>query len=146
MLVGGISGMARSQKGCGECSPRVLVAEDSSLIAMDLEKILQENGCEVVGPVSSAEDGIAALLSGPIDAAILDYLLADGTVEPLAKVLDERGIAYVLCTGAQERGLSHRYPPAPVLTKPYRVDDVCAAVKELLGQHPSNLRKLGGTS
>ena len=31
---------------------RILVAEDESLIALDLERILEDFGCEVVGPLS----------------------------------------------------------------------------------------------
>lgn len=120
-------------------TPRVLVAEDNSLIAMDLEKILQENGCEVVGPVATAEAGIKLLFSGQIDAAVLDYLLDDGTVEPLTRVLDERGISYVLCTGADEKGIVRRHPQAPLLTKPFRVDDVCTAVNELIFQQQSKV-------
>ena len=33
---------------------RILVAEDESLIALDLERILEDFGCEVVGPLSIA--------------------------------------------------------------------------------------------
>lgn len=87
-----------------------------------------------MGPVATAEDGIKLLFSGQIDAAVLDYLLDDGTVEPLARVLDERGICYVLCTGAEEKGIARRHPRTPVLTKPFRVDDVCAAVNDLITQ------------
>lgn len=115
-------------------APRILVAEDNSLFAMDLERILEENGCEVVGPVATAQAGIELLFSGQIDAAVLDYLLDDGTVEPLARVLDERSICYVLCTGVEEKGISGRHPRTPVLIKPFQVDDVCAVVNDLISQ------------
>jgi CheY-like chemotaxis protein len=115
-------------------APRVLVAEDNWLIAMDLERILQENGCEVVGPVATTEEGIELLCSGQIDAAVLDYLLDDGTVEPLARILDEQGISYALCTGAQEKRIERRHPETPILTKPFRVDDVCTVVNDLLSK------------
>jgi DNA-binding NarL/FixJ family response regulator len=35
---------------------RILIAEDEGLIALELERMLETFGCEVVGPVSSVRE------------------------------------------------------------------------------------------
>lgn len=112
--------------------PRVLVAEDSLLIAMDLENILTACGCEVIGPVSTVGEAIDQIAVSCIDAAILDFLLADGSAEPLAEYLDDKGIPYAICTGTEEHKLSENYPRTPILGKPYNADDVRMLVNGLI--------------
>ena len=54
---------------------RVLVAEDEFLIADDLAHALACEGAEVVGPAATVEQGIDAVRTRPVDAAILDINL-----------------------------------------------------------------------
>ena len=35
---------------------RILVAEDEGLIALELERMLEDFGCEVIGPLASVEE------------------------------------------------------------------------------------------
>ena len=66
--------------------PRVLIVEDNSLIAMDLEDILSNYGCAIVGSTATVEKALEALEREAIDVAVIDYLR--GTSQ-LAKVLDD---------------------------------------------------------
>ncbi|WP_409560174.1 response regulator [Hyphomicrobium sp. MC8b] len=110
----------------------MLIAEDSLLIAMDLENILTAFGCEVIGPVSTVGEAIDLIAVSSIDAAILDFLLADGSAEPLAEYLDDKGIPFAICTGTEEHKLSEYYPRTPILGKPYDSDDVRMLVNGLI--------------
>ena len=113
-------------------APRVLVAEDNMLIGLDLEKILQDSGCEVVGPFPTAKAAIDKMGSEHVDVAVIDFFLADGTAEPVARLLDQRGIPYALCSGAGRKAFSNGFPHTPILAKPYNADDVSSVVNSLM--------------
>ena len=52
------------RKGLGDMRTlaglRVLVVEDEPLIAMDVERLLREFGCDVIGPFRDPEGAVAA--------------------------------------------------------------------------------------
>jgi DNA-binding response OmpR family regulator len=50
---------------------RILVAEDEALIALELQRILEDFGCEVVGPSSSVDEVLLNAERGGIDGALL---------------------------------------------------------------------------
>jgi DNA-binding NarL/FixJ family response regulator len=54
---------------------RLLLAEDEALIAIDLEAMLQQLGCEVVGPFPSLRQVAKAAETEQLDGAILDVNL-----------------------------------------------------------------------
>jgi CheY-like chemotaxis protein len=113
-------------------APRVLVAEDNTLIAMDLEDLLKTYGCEIIGPSVSVMEAVSHVEQGGVDIAVIDYLLEDGTAERLAKLLDIKGIPYALCTGVAEREISSLHPNTPILGKPYKAEDVSLVVNSLI--------------
>ena len=49
----------------------VLVAEDEAVIALEIEALLTDAGCLVLGPYTSAADSLAALRSQRPDVALL---------------------------------------------------------------------------
>jgi len=118
--------------GGARAAPRVLIVEDNALIALDLEDILTTSGCEVIGPKVTVRDALALLDTVKIDAAVVDYLLDDGTADPLAQALNERGIPFTICTGAVRGDIGARYPHTPILNKPYTLDDVSLVVNSLI--------------
>ena len=102
-------------RGC-----RVLVVEDESLVAMLLETILDDMGCTTVGPVSSVEEGLAAVRDEEVlDAALLDVNVAGHQVFPVAQALAERGIPFVFSTGYGLCGLPEAWCGRPTIQKPF---------------------------
>jgi two-component SAPR family response regulator len=85
---------------------RVLVAEDEFLLALELEAVLEQQGCIVLGPVSTLERALALLDDQPLDGAVLDVNLRGRRVTPLAAALQKRKVPFVLLTGYAERHLS----------------------------------------
>ena len=77
---------------------RVLVMEDEFLVAMALEALLEEMGCEVVGPFATVSAGIEVAGASRLDAAVLDVNLRDGIVSPIAERLRARGVPVILHT------------------------------------------------
>ena len=112
--------------------PRVLLVEDNTLIAMDLEDILEGFGCQVIGPIGTLKEALERLEREQIDVAVVDYLLEDGNAAPLAEILNEKGIPFAMCTGAGEGEISSLFPYTPILCKPYNPDDVSLVVNSLI--------------
>jgi two-component SAPR family response regulator len=107
---------------------RVLVVEDDVLIAMDIEQLLQDAGCGVVGPVASVGAAFRALEASEVDAAVLDINLNGELVFPVADALDDANIPFILVTGHTERPVPTRHRARPLVTKPYRPTRVIAAL------------------
>ena len=84
---------------------RVLVAEDEFLLALELEAVLERQGCVVLGPVSTLDQALALLDGQPLDGAVLDVNLRGRCVAPLA-ALQEQSVPFVLVTGYADRQLS----------------------------------------
>ena len=98
---------------------RVLVVEDNALIAMALEDILIDLGCEVVGPASSVEEAMG-LIGKPIDGALLDVSVRGALIYPVADALIEQGVPVVLCSGyAMTSAIPETYAAVPQIAKPY---------------------------
>lgn len=112
---------------------RVLVVEDSALVAMELETALRAEGAEVIGPVARIEDAATAIVARAPDAALLDIDLDGVAVFPLADALAGSGVPFVFTTGYEARlVLPPRFAGRPVLAKPYRGEDAAAALAALL--------------
>ena len=99
---------------------RVLIVEDESLVAMLLETILADLGCDVVGPESNIEDGLSvASGTAPLDAALLDVNVAGQEIFPVAEALKARGVPFVFSTGYGEAGLPEHWRGNPTVQKPF---------------------------
>jgi CheY-like chemotaxis protein len=110
---------------------RVLVVEDEALIAMLVEDMLLDLGCEVIATAGRFEEAITVAKTGDFDLALLDVNLAGRPVFPVAQVLVERAIPFAFLTGYGSSGIDPTYPDAPVLAKPFQAQDLEAVVRRL---------------
>ena len=60
----------------------ILIVEDDAILAMDLQRMLSQQGYTVVGPLASGEEAIAFLLDNQVDLVLMDIELA-GTMNGL---------------------------------------------------------------
>jgi hypothetical protein len=105
----------------------VLVVEDEAIIAMHLERVLEDAGWEVVGPVAHQLAALRLARREPLDAALLDLDLRGRSGAPVAEALVARGVPVVVLSGGRG-GL----PPGPLasvrrLQKPYRPRSWCGS-------------------
>jgi len=107
-------GLARSGRG----QPRVLLVEDEALVAMMIQETLTEFGFEVLGPVGTVSEALAAARERCIDAAVLDINLGDDLVYTVAEILSRRGVPFVFVTGYDADSIDARFSGIPVLQKP----------------------------
>ena len=116
---------------------RVLLAEDEALIAFELQIVLLQAGCRVIGPVGTLAEGLSLAETTALDAAVLDVKLWDGDVFPLADRLAQRGIPFVLMSGYCASELPERFRERPLYPKPSPAAGLVAALNRALGRFPS---------
>jgi DNA-binding response OmpR family regulator len=107
---------------------RVLIAEDEPVIAMDHAALLTEAGAEVIVTCATVSGAIDCIRDQPIDAAVVDYVLADGNSEPLQAALKRKHIPFVVVS-AYPRPLVRTEPGQEILQKPVKGDLLCGRLK-----------------
>jgi len=110
---------------------RLLILEDCPFIALDLANLVMEFGYDVAPACHDAGTALRAVATEKLDAALIDYRLAEGTSEVVAAALGARSIAFAICTGLPYEEIKARYPEAPVLSKPYRAEEVQNVLSQL---------------
>ncbi len=81
--------------------PLVLVVEDEIYIAMDAAFFIEERGWRVMGPAMTVAQALTLLGQQRPDVAVLDVHLGPETAVPLAELLRQWGIPFVLCSTDQ---------------------------------------------
>ena len=117
-----------------EAVPRkIFIVEDETLVLFNLEDILADLSCTIVGQAMSLSEAerLAAVVDMP-DAAILDVNIGGARVFPAAKILAERQIPILFATGYGRDGLPDEWQDRPVIVKPYTQHDVSRALDQLL--------------
>ncbi|MFD1251412.1 putative transcriptional regulatory protein pdtaR [Devosia equisanguinis] len=119
---------------------RVFIVEDETLVLFNLEDILGELGCVVVGQAMRLEQAekLAATVERP-DCAILDVNLGGKRVFPVAEILVRRGVPVIFATGYGAAGLPEEWRGRPVVLKPYTRDDLVRAIDALPAHHNASL-------
>ena len=113
----------------GGAGRRVLVAEDEFVIALEIGDVLRRAGYEVVGPAATAGEAARLAAAEPLDAAVLDLELRDGTAVAAADALAGRGIPFVFLSGYAVEVLPGHLRGRAVLDKPFAVERLPAAVE-----------------
>ena len=116
----------------------VLIVEDNMLIALDASDILKDNGADDVHMSGSVADALAVLEANTITFALLDVNLGDQTSLPVAQVLADRNIPFVLATGyGDAESITASYPPAVIAKKPFTAESIVKAISSALSS-PDN--------
>jgi response regulator NasT len=118
---------------------RVLVAEDETIIRLDLKDLLERSGFEVCAQARDGEEAVALARSEQPDVAIMDVKMPklDG-IEAARRILDERPIPIVMLTAYGQDELVQRAAEAGVfgyLVKPFREQDLLPAIRTARARH-----------
>lgn len=107
---------------------RILVVEDNFLVAEMTREILEDCGCEIVGPVARLGDALQVAASAPLDGALLDVNLAGEFCFPVATLLQERGVPFMFTTGYGDGTVvPSAFRDVPRLRTPFDLGEVIAA-------------------
>src|SRR5262245_1354443 len=122
---------------------RILVVEDEMVVAMMLEDMLAELGCEVVGVANRVAMALAMIERGmAFDAAVLDLNLQGEKSFAVAAALTARSRPFVFSTGYGRRGVPDEYRDVPLVDKPYSKTDVERRLTEVLVSHQGDSGKV----
>src|SRR5262252_4394298 len=118
---------------------RILVAEDETIIRLDLRDLLERSGFEVCAEARDGEEAVALARSEQPDVAIMDVKMPklDG-IEAARRILDERPIPIVMLTAYGQDELVSRAVEAGVfgyLVKPFRESDLLPAIATARARH-----------
>lgn len=110
---------------------RVLVVEDSLLIADTIVDALAEEGCVVVGPVPRLADAVAVATDARLDGALLDVNLSGERCFPVAEALARRDVPFAFLTGYGESAIPPAWQAVPRLSKPLDFSALVQLAKQL---------------
>jgi response regulator NasT len=118
---------------------RILVAEDETIIRLDLVELLRRAGMDVVGEAHDGEEAISLARELQPDLAIMDVKMPklDG-IEAARRIINERPIPIVMLTAYGQEELVARAAEAGVfgyLVKPFRESDLLPAIHTARARH-----------
>ena len=128
-------------------SVRVVVAEDESIIRMDLVESLMAAGCDVVGQAGDGETALAMIRGLLPDVALLDIQMPELDGLQVAETVVEEGVcAVVMVTAFSQRSLVERAADAGAfgyLVKPVQPTDLLPAIAVARAQFERTLKLRG---
>jgi two-component system, response regulator PdtaR len=118
---------------------RILIAEDETIIRLDLRDLLERAGFEVCAEAKDGEEAVELARAERPDLAILDVKMPrlDG-IEAAKRMLDERPLPIVMLTAYGQDELVARAVEAGVfgyLVKPFREQDLLPAIHTARARH-----------
>src|SRR3954470_8984939 len=118
---------------------RILVAEDETIIRLDLRELLEQAGFEICAEARDGAEAVELARAEQPDLAVLDVKMPrlDG-IEAARRILDERPIPIVMLTAYGQDELVSRAVEAGVfgyLVKPFRESDLLPAIRTARARH-----------
>ncbi len=118
---------------------RILIAEDETIIRLDLRDVLERAGHDVCAEARDGEEAVALAHDEQPELAILDVKMPrlDG-IEAARRILAERPIPIVMLTAYGQEELVARAVEAGVfgyLVKPFRETDLLPAIQTARARH-----------
>ena len=116
----------------------ILIIEDEPIVALDLQRLLQELGHSVVAVARTREEAVRAALELQPGLILSDIRLADGSsgLDAINEILPVFEAPVIFVTAFPEHLLTGSLPePAFLIKKPFTHDSVKAAVSQALLFH-----------
>ncbi|MES1246908.1 MAG: response regulator [Actinomycetota bacterium] len=118
---------------------RVLIAEDETIIRMDLRQLLEKNGMTVCAEARNGLEAVALARECEPDVAVMDLRMPelDG-IEAARRMYAERPLPIVMLTAFADRSNVENAIEAGVfsyLVKPFRESDVVPAIHAAVARH-----------
>ena len=112
---------------------RILLVEDSPVVAPFTADLLEELGCSVVGPAPNMAAARELIENEEFDAAIMDIHMRGERVFPLCEALEARRVPFILTSGYADWQIPDKWEDRPRLQKPYTIEEVRRALLALFG-------------
>jgi len=118
---------------------RILIVEDDVLIASEMEAALTDDGFEIVGPASTAEEALQLVEAQSPTLAVMDIRLAgsrDG-IDAALELFRLHGVRCIFASAHSDDGARQRAAaavPLGWLQKPYIMASLTAMVRTALAE------------
>jgi CheY-like chemotaxis protein len=111
-----------------------MVLEDEAIIAMLLEDMLADMGCEVMGPVADVPAALSLIEGTTPQIALLDVNLSHGESSyKVAEALADRGVPFAFVTGFSACALQAPFNDRPTLQKPFHMAALADVLRRVSG-------------
>ncbi len=121
---------------------RILVVEDEFVLALCVGQVLEDQGCAVIGPATSVQQGLKLVEETKVNGAILDINLNGEMVYPVARELMDRNIPFVFTTGYSSLDVPSSYRSVPRLDKPVEPGLFIRVLEKLLGEESGTVGRI----
>ncbi len=121
-----------------QLASRVLIIEDESIIALDLENLVGELGHKVVGTAATRDEAVNKARSQKPGLILADINLGEGGsgIDAVSEILRSFDIPVIFITAYPERLLTGERPePTYLITKPFLPETVQATIGQALFFH-----------
>jgi len=116
----------------------IFLVEDEALVRMMLAAMVEELGYRVAAEAGSISEAGAYAMTGVFDLAILDINIGGYGIDPIAHVIERRGLPFLFVTGYGAAWLPSLFRRRPVLEKPVSKEKLGATIKALLERSQSS--------
>ena len=110
----------------------IFLVEDETLVRMSLASMVEELGHRVVAEAGTIKEAGAIAMTGVFDLAILDINIDGLGIDPVAHVIERRGLPFLFVTGYGAEWLPSLFRRRPVLEKPVSLDRLRLTIDALL--------------
>lgn len=127
--------MQRSVSGFSDnalSGKRILVVEDSPVVADVSAVMLEDMGCLVRGPAVNLASALQLAEAEELDAAIVDINIRGDKAYGVLRILQRRSIPFILTSGYANWSLPDEWAEAARLAKPYTQIMLRESLAELL--------------
>jgi DNA-binding NarL/FixJ family response regulator len=115
----------------------VLLIEDLAIVACDLQRILDDAGYHVVGPVGSPDEALSTIASSHLDGAVLDVKLLGDASPQVADALKAAKVPHVFINGWASGQIPEQCRDKPLLNNPYDYRTLLDALNGAMTDDPS---------
>jgi CheY-like chemotaxis protein len=123
-----------------ELRTNVLIIEDEPVIATDIEALVEDLGHTVDEIAATRSEAVKAAAKRKPGIVLADVQLADGSsgIDAVSDILEHEDLPVIFITAFPERLLTGDKPePAYLISKPFRPENVKAAISQALFFHES---------
>jgi CheY-like chemotaxis protein len=121
---------APSSGGLG--APVFLLVEDEMMLAMLVEDMLRDLGCDVI-KAGHLPRALTLANTAALDGAILDINIDGEMVYPVARALRARGIPFIFSSGYTAAMVPAQIKDVPLLPKPIEDTELGPLMQETFG-------------
>jgi DNA-binding response OmpR family regulator len=119
-------------------SKKILIVEDESIIAIEIESYLMQLGYEIIGIASTADEAYRKAIFNDVDLILMDiYLMQSNGIDAALKIKKEKNVPIVFLTAHMDEETIEKaieVNPVAYLTKPFNRQELFAAIKIGLSQ------------